>query len=402
MSVRRLYDRVADPERRPDLADQVFWRGHADQLDEVHHRLRSLTGDGMREPGLAEPARAEDRDHPRGGEQRPHPPEVVVAAEQRGRVEPHPDAYGAVERQQRTVHPPQLRADVGADPVAQVRPITLEAVERGARSTHRRLAVQEIGEQSLVLGVEARGLLELGQRDVVVAAPAPRPGEHDPRGRQVVFRAQAHLGQRAVTLRRRRPGAQRERLLGRRPRRGRILGEQRRRLVRQGVQPPGVDAVGRDVEPVSAPFRDQRLRPHDRPRPGHQDLQRLRRVGRFAVSPHVRDELLGVHGPGGEREGGEQRLSPLADHRLPPPPHTVEQAQVDRHAASLGSGEPRHGAVRNVKCSLPTTTGLRSSPISSIVTVITSPARNRKSISGTTPVPVARTAPWGWFSEWKR
>lgn len=246
-------DRVADPERRPDLADQVFWRGHADQLDEVHHRLRSLTGDGMREPGLAEPARAEDRDHPRGGEQRPHPPEVVVAAEQRGRVEPHPDAYGAVERQQRTVHPPQLRADVGADPVAQVRPITLEAVERGARSTHRRLAVQEIGEQSLVLGVEARGLLELGQRDVVVAAPAPRPGEHDPRGRQVVFRAQAHLGQRAVTLRRRRPGAQRERLLGRRPRRGRILGEQRRRPVRQGVQPPGVDAVGRDVEPVSAP-----------------------------------------------------------------------------------------------------------------------------------------------------
>ena len=77
--------RVADTEGGADLADDVLRRGDADQLDEVHDRLLGLAAEQVRQPGLAEPAGAEDRGDPRvadGGTQRP---DVLVAADQRGR-----------------------------------------------------------------------------------------------------------------------------------------------------------------------------------------------------------------------------------------------------------------------------------------------------------------------------
>ena len=50
--------RVADAERGADLADDVLRRGDADQLDEVHDGLVGLAAEQVRQPGLAEPARA--------------------------------------------------------------------------------------------------------------------------------------------------------------------------------------------------------------------------------------------------------------------------------------------------------------------------------------------------------
>jgi len=183
--------RVADAERRPDLAEQVLGRGHADQLHEVHHRLRGLAGDGVGEPGLADPARPGDRDDPGRGEQGPHPPQVVVPPEQRGGVEPHAGAHRAVERQQLVVDPPQLRSDVGADPVAQAGAVAREPVQRGAHSADRRLAAEQVGEEPFVVRTRPHRLVELGQRGGVVSGTAPRPGEHHPRGRQVVRGAPA-------------------------------------------------------------------------------------------------------------------------------------------------------------------------------------------------------------------
>ena len=101
-------DRVAHAERRADLADDVLGRGDADQLDEVHDRLLGPAAEQVRQPGLAEPARAEDRGDPRLADRRPQRPDVLVAADQGGRLEPQPLAHRAGRR------PAARRAPPGA------------------------------------------------------------------------------------------------------------------------------------------------------------------------------------------------------------------------------------------------------------------------------------------------
>ena len=75
-------NRVADAERGPDLADDILRRRDTGQLDHVDDRLGRVTGEGLRQPGLAKPAGADDGHHPGGGHQRPQPVQVVVAADQ--------------------------------------------------------------------------------------------------------------------------------------------------------------------------------------------------------------------------------------------------------------------------------------------------------------------------------
>ena len=78
--------RVADAERRADLADHVVGRRDADQLDEVHDRLLGLAAEQVREPGLAEPTGPRIETTRASRTSGPQRPDVLVAADQRGRV----------------------------------------------------------------------------------------------------------------------------------------------------------------------------------------------------------------------------------------------------------------------------------------------------------------------------
>ena len=60
-------DRVAHAEHGADLADHVLGRGDADELDDVHDRLRGVAREHVGQPRLAEAARPDDRDHARVG-----------------------------------------------------------------------------------------------------------------------------------------------------------------------------------------------------------------------------------------------------------------------------------------------------------------------------------------------
>ena len=99
-------DRVADAERGADLADDVLGRGDADQLDEVHHGLVGPAAEQVRQPGLAEPARAEDRGDPRLADRGTQRPDVLVAADQRRGLEAQPLAHRPVGGQQLAVQRP--------------------------------------------------------------------------------------------------------------------------------------------------------------------------------------------------------------------------------------------------------------------------------------------------------
>ena len=77
-------DRVAHAERRADLGDDVVGRGDADQLDEVDPRLGRLAGQHVRDPGLADPARTDDRGEPAGAHRR----RAAAPGRRRGRAAP--------------------------------------------------------------------------------------------------------------------------------------------------------------------------------------------------------------------------------------------------------------------------------------------------------------------------
>ena len=131
-------DRVAHVEHGAHLADDVLGRGDADELDDVHHRLDGVAREDVGQPRLAETARPDDRHHARVGQQRAEPGDVAVAAAQRARVVADAAADGAVEREQVAMGPGEALAGVGADPVEQVLPVGLVALERRARARARR------------------------------------------------------------------------------------------------------------------------------------------------------------------------------------------------------------------------------------------------------------------------
>jgi hypothetical protein len=149
--------RVAHAQRRPDLADDVLTRRDAHQLDDVHHRLLGPAADGVRQPGLADPTRPDDRGDAGGAQQRAHRGEVGVAAEQRRVVEAQAGADRPVEGEQLGVHAPQPRAGLRPEPIEELPPVGRVPLERGAGAADRRLAAQERGEQLLVGRAGRRG-----------------------------------------------------------------------------------------------------------------------------------------------------------------------------------------------------------------------------------------------------
>ena len=141
----------------------------------MHDRLGRVTREGLRQPGLAEPAGADDGHHPGGGHQRPQPVQVVVAADQGRRVVPDALADWPVQGQQAALYPLELLTGVGAQLVAQLPPVALESFERGRRAADGSLAAQQVGQQRFVARQLRLRRLEHGQRVRVRAHPAGGP-----------------------------------------------------------------------------------------------------------------------------------------------------------------------------------------------------------------------------------
>lgn len=79
------------------------------------------------------------------------------------------------------MHPLQLLAGIGAEPVTQSFAELLEAFQRRTRAPHGGLAVQQVCEERLVLGVAVVALLEPGERVGVVTEPAGCAGPQQAR-----------------------------------------------------------------------------------------------------------------------------------------------------------------------------------------------------------------------------
>ena len=289
-------DRVAHVEHGADLADDVLGRGDADELDDVHHRLCGVAREDVGESRLAEPARPDDRDHARVGQQRAEPGDVAVAAAQRARVVAHAAPDGAVERQQVAMRAAEPLAGVGADPLEQVLPVGLVALERRPGPAHHGLAAQQVGEQRLVVGALGVRGLQPGQRLGMRAGAAGSLRQDHAGGREIAGRRAADLGQRVGLVlarvravrppapaprgpawprgRRRRPARRRRRARARRagrsrPRPGPRRAGSRRRRARSRRRPVR-SACARPAPAGSSP----RSPAPRRPRPGRSAARR--------------------------------------------------------------------------------------------------------------------------------
>ncbi len=191
-------DRVTDAEDGPDFDRDILGLGDAGQLDHVHHRLGRIPGQRVRQPRLAQTARADDGHHPRTGHQGPQPGQVAVPADQLGRLVSHSAADRAVEREQAPVRAAEQLTGIRAEPLAQVPAVVLEALERYRRAAHGGLAAQQVREQRLVMRRPGLRRLEYRQRGRVRTRPAGGPGQDDPRGVRVRGGGPPDLGQRAV------------------------------------------------------------------------------------------------------------------------------------------------------------------------------------------------------------
>ena len=76
--------------------------------------LGGVTGERVRQPRLAQPARSDDGDHAGAGHQGSQLVQVAIPADQPGAVVPHPAADRAVECQQAAVHPLQRLTGIRA------------------------------------------------------------------------------------------------------------------------------------------------------------------------------------------------------------------------------------------------------------------------------------------------
>ena len=140
-------DGVADAEDGPDLGRDVFGRGDAGQFDDADGRLGRLPGEGVRQPGLADPAGADDGHDPGAGQQGAQPFGVAVAADQRGRVVAHPLPDGVVEGEQGAVRALEDLAGVGAETVPQVSPVPFVTGQRRRCPPGGGLAAQQVGQE---------------------------------------------------------------------------------------------------------------------------------------------------------------------------------------------------------------------------------------------------------------
>ena len=230
-------------------------------------------------------------------------------------------------------------ARIRAELVAQLTAVRLVPGQRGGRARRRRLAAQQLGEHLLVarmLGGERRPAARRPPR----AAPAGR-ARAPARGRARRGRGRAR---RAARPRGRRPGH--------RPRRGcppTARARPRPRPATRAWSPAlarsalaaacsssggAVDLVLGEGEPVSGRRADDDVGAQLRPRPGHEDLQRLARPLRQLVRPQPRHQPLGAAARAQvAREQREQAAEPGRGDLLPAIGDTRQQGQVGGHRA---------------------------------------------------------------------
>ena len=281
----------------------------------------------MREPGLAETARAEDRDDAGLADQRSQGTDVLVAADQGRRVEAHALADGVVGGEQLAVHRPERGTGVDAEPVGQVGAVALVAVQGDRGPTHGGLAPQQ-GRERRVVG--ERGL-EQRQRLVVVPEHRQRPAEHPGRDGQVLRGAGAQAGQRAGVVGRDRPKVE---CLPSQVAGGDVVATTLRATsgVDKVAEDEGVDGLGGQAEPVAVVGARHHVGAGLGPGAGDDDLQRLARVRRDVVLPDRVDQgVLGDPAALPRHQRGQERVGPAARQRGAAPRHLVEQPEVDAH-----------------------------------------------------------------------
>ena len=329
--------RVAHPQRRADLTDDVVGGGDADQLDEVHDRLLGLAAEEVREPGLAQAAGPEDRHDAGLADQGAQGSDVVVATDQRGRLVAQPAPDRVVGGEQLGVHRSEGRAGVDAQALGEVAPHARVPVERGRAAVHRGERAQQGSGGRLVADT---GLLEQREGLTVVAEGAQRPAEHRAGLRTQPARVVAQRGQRTVTTGCRCRATQRPpgRVTSGRPVAASLGGGRRGHVVTQGER---VDGRLGQPEAVAAgdPLHDVGGGLGAGAR--HHDLQRLGRVGGCLVGPpHLVDErALTESAAVGLDQGRQQGVRASAVHgRTAPGDLAQEPQRTGRRVPVLGVG----------------------------------------------------------------
>ena len=329
----------------------------------MHHGLVGPAAEQVREPGLSEPTRPEDRGDPRvadGGTERP---DVLVAADQRGGLEAQPLAHRSVGRQQLAVQRLEGRSGVDAEPVGQVGAVPLVGLERRRRAVHGSGRAQQGHDRGLVVGVHAgeqrKGLVVVAQSRQGAAEngggdlPVPRRGQPELAERPV--RRAARRGQGERLLRQIAGPDQVVVTLGVAGAHHGVAERQRVHRCRSQPEPVAVVGAGHHLgRGLRAGSRDH-------------DLQGLRRVGGHVVrSPDLLDQPFLGDLVARSHKSGQQRVRTPARQRGTLPGHLVEQPQVHR---SQRCTAPHRSAARATAAS-------RAAPVSCSVSV-RSGARNR-------------------------
>ena len=189
--------RAPDAEGRADRDHDVVARADADELDHVHAGQHRLARQHLGDAGLADAAGTEHRDQPGRGEGRAQPVEVLLAAQQPGRVVPHPGAHRVVGGQQLGVQPLQGGLRVDAEPLGQVGPVGLVARQRRGRSGGRGLGAQQREEDLAVVGAPLVRGRQVVERLGVPAQPGGGQRRDLPRGRTSLLRGVPQVAERS-------------------------------------------------------------------------------------------------------------------------------------------------------------------------------------------------------------
>ena len=341
-------DRVADPERRADLDRHAVRRGHAGELDEVHDRLRRRAGrsrgragscparraptiETTREVPIRAAARATSSSRPSSGSPRSAAPRGPAgrrrAARRAARCSAGPGsapsrsaaARGTARSAPAPPAAPRTRPRCAAVPPS--RSSSSGSAAAAASSSGSALACSPAG--------TAPARAQPGSRSTAAArlAAARRADRRRPaaghRHRRAPVPARGRSRARAVVAARRAPAPrQRAGAAARRP------------------------ASARTPEPVAVPGAHHRVGAVADAGARHQHLQRLGRVGRRVVAPHLVDQPLRRRPPRGRRASAASSACGRSPGTgAPRQRHLVEQRQVrSRRQAStlsLSAGRPR-------------------------------------------------------------
>ena len=341
----------------------VLVRGDAGERHEMHHPLLGPAADGVREPGLAEAAGADDGDGAGGAQQPLHRRDVLVPAEQRVRLVRHavPD-HGRLAAQQLLLYGLEPGARIRAELVAQLAAVGLVPRQRGGRARRRRLAAQQLGEHLLVARMLRR---------------RPRPAARPPPRAAPAGRARAPARVRACRGRGRARRAARPR--GRRlsPAPSGVPSHSASPASAAASDPAWSPALARSALAAACSSRaelstwssarasrypvgvlDDDVGAQLRPRPGHEDLHRLSRPLRQLVRPQPVHQPLGAAARAQvAREQREQAAEPGRGDLLSAIGDTRQQGQVGGHPCRLAkapaAGTPAAGRTPAARAALP-------------------------------------------------